>query len=99
MHKYGEAPYVLIFLSRSIFPLQGLFNILIYTHPHVSSYLRNHPEDSWIRAFLEVFKSGGDNDQDRTSRRNRGRNVFVVGAAERRKRIRNEPVVLDIDTV
>lgn len=62
---YGiePTPFIIIFLARVFFPLQGLFNILVYTYPHVASYRRNHSDHNWFRAFWEVIKSGGDSDQ------------------------------------
>eukprot|EP00551_Chaetoceros_affinis_P006728 CAMPEP_0203674902 /NCGR_PEP_ID=MMETSP0090-20130426/17887_1 /ASSEMBLY_ACC=CAM_ASM_001088 /TAXON_ID=426623 /ORGANISM="Chaetoceros affinis, Strain CCMP159" /LENGTH=358 /DNA_ID=CAMNT_0050540901 /DNA_START=27 /DNA_END=1104 /DNA_ORIENTATION=+ len=56
------APYTLQILSRVFFPLQGLLNIIIYTFPHVLSRYDANNDYSWIRAFWEVVKSGGDKD-------------------------------------
>jgi len=56
-------------LATTLFPLQGLFNILIYTYPHVSSCRRNLREYSWFQAIREVIKSGGDSDQISSGRR------------------------------
>mmetsp|Transcript_11296 Transcript_11296/g.14165 ORF Transcript_11296/g.14165 Transcript_11296/m.14165 type:complete len:424 (+) Transcript_11296:204-1475(+) len=64
-----STPFALLLLSRITLPLQGLFNILIYTYPHANSYHRNNDTYSWFRAFWEVFKSGGDSDEVRVSRR------------------------------
>jgi hypothetical protein len=64
-------PFAVIFLARSLFTLQGFFNILIYTHPHVISYRRNHSEYLWIRALFDVVKSGGDSDEIRILRGDR----------------------------
>lgn len=66
-HKV-DVPFVLVFLTRVFYPLQGLFNVLIYSYPHVVTYRRNHSEYSWVQAFCEVIKSGGDSDQIRTGR-------------------------------
>ena len=91
----GHHPPFALELLRSIFlPLQGLFNIIIYTYPHVMSRKRNNPEYSWLRTFWEVVQSGGDSDQVMVSPRNRS----VFGRrATKRKSIRNEPVVIDYD--
>jgi hypothetical protein len=67
----AAVPFFVIFGSRFTFPLQGFFNVLIYTYPHVLSCRRDHPEYSWIRCFITVVKHGGDSDQLRTTRRHR----------------------------
>jgi len=62
-------PFALLLLDRIFNPMQGLFNILVYCRPHVSS-LRNHNlEYSWLKAFWLIVKSGGDNDSAGQSRR------------------------------
>jgi len=61
-------PFVIILLARFTFPLQGFFNVLIYTYPHVIACRRRNENYSWVRAFCEVIKSGGDSDEVRTSR-------------------------------
>ena len=76
MLLYGSSkpPFAIIFLSRFTYPLQGLFNILVYTYPHVTTCHRNHNEYSWFRAFWEVIKVGGDSD-----RRTRNGGSFSCG--------------------
>jgi len=86
----STAPFVITLLGRIFIPLQGLFNILIYTYPHVTSYRCNHPEHSWFRSFREVIKSGGDS--DRITGIRRGRNI-----RKRRGSVRKEPIVQDND--
>lgn len=67
------APFVITLLSRMFFPLQGLFNVLVYTYPHVISHRRNHADCNWFQAFWKVIKTGGDNDESGvlTSRKKR----------------------------
>ena len=65
----GSVPFAIQLLTRFFYPLQGFFNVLIYTYPHVVSYRRNRPECSWFRAFWEVVKTGGDSDQAKPTRR------------------------------
>ena len=43
-----------------IYPLGGLFNIMVYTRPKVISFLSTHPESSYLPALWEVIKAGGD---------------------------------------
>ena len=74
-------PFAIIFLSRFFIPLQGLFNVFIYTHSHVTSYRRNHSGVSWLKGLWEVIKSGGDSDQLRTR-------------ANRRESLRKQQLVL-----
>lgn len=57
-----EAPFTLQLLARLTLPMQGIFNILAYTRPHIVSLRRRNPEYSWWKAFVVVFKAGGDND-------------------------------------
>jgi len=58
----SPVPYTLILLGRFFFPLQGFLNIMVYTRPHIVSLRRNNPEYSWFKAFVVVFRAGGDND-------------------------------------
>ena len=50
---------VFMLLNSIVYPLGGLFNILVYTRPKVLSHRRNNPEDSWFRAFILVVRAGG----------------------------------------
>mmetsp|Transcript_16121 Transcript_16121/g.30449 ORF Transcript_16121/g.30449 Transcript_16121/m.30449 type:complete len:465 (-) Transcript_16121:3122-4516(-) len=48
--------------TSALFPLSGLFNILIYTRPQVVAFRRLHEgEYSWPRALWRVIKAGGEN--------------------------------------
>ena len=63
------------------------------------TYRRRRSGTSLIRAFWEVIKSGGDNDQAQPRRRKmpKGiRNRRTKFAKERRDSLRNEPIVLDV---
>jgi hypothetical protein len=84
----GGVPFFIIFFARFFYPLQGFFNVLIYTYPHVESFRRNHDQCSWLRAFIEVVKSGGDNDDIRAGKTNRRSSLrqqkLVLKASERR---------------
>jgi hypothetical protein len=66
--KTPDVPFIVIMLARILYPLQGFFNVVIYTYPHVVSCRRNHGDYSWLKAFWEVLKSGGDSDQVRVGR-------------------------------
>jgi hypothetical protein len=98
LYGNGPVPFTLIFLSRFFYPLQGLFNILVFTYPHVVSYRRNHVSHSWFQAFWEVLKSGGDSDQTRTGRGRRNstsatrRLTSLPESAQRRKSISDFPL-------
>eukprot|EP00554_Chaetoceros_debilis_P016210 CAMPEP_0194123900 /NCGR_PEP_ID=MMETSP0150-20130528/56459_1 /TAXON_ID=122233 /ORGANISM="Chaetoceros debilis, Strain MM31A-1" /LENGTH=644 /DNA_ID=CAMNT_0038817367 /DNA_START=59 /DNA_END=1993 /DNA_ORIENTATION=+ len=59
----AEAPFALKILSRLLQPLQGLFNMLVYTRPHVRNYRSSHPESKWLEALLHVVSKGGDDDR------------------------------------
>ena len=49
-------------LGRTLMSMQGVLNMLVYTRPHLISLRSLHPEYSWLKAFIIVVKSGGDND-------------------------------------
>jgi hypothetical protein len=66
----GNVPFVIIYLSRLLYPLQGLFNVLIYTYPHVTSF-RSRTGSSYLVAFFKVLRAGGDNDIERNSKSDR----------------------------
>jgi hypothetical protein len=87
MEVYSSSvpPFTIILLARLFYPLQGFFNILVYTYPHVQSYRRNHSEVSYFRAFVQVIKSGGDSDQIRT----------IAGRPGRRQSLRRQQRVLE----
>ena len=84
-YSSSEPPFATMFLARLFFPLQGFFNILVYTYPHVQSYSRNHPDVSYFRAFVHVIKSGGDSDQIRA----------MAGRPGRRHSLRRQQRVLE----
>jgi hypothetical protein len=83
------APFVLHFLARFFYPLQGLFNLLIYTYPHTVSHSRRNYRHTYFQSLLLVIKSGGDNDQKRRIRP-------IVHRLRTLNTMRNEPVVTDI---
>jgi multidrug transporter EmrE-like cation transporter len=57
-----KMPYWMRILMWIFFPLQGLFNILAFTRPHVLKLLqvKNNETMTYWKAFWEVIKSGGD---------------------------------------
>lgn len=71
-------------LARITNPLQGLFNILVYTRPYVLSTMKR-TKCSWWKAFWITLKNGGDNDDvaDTIISRRRRRSTR---RAERRRR-------------
>jgi len=64
MAATGEPrPEWLLWEIPMLFPLGGLFNILIYTRPKVSKFRRVNPQFinfPWIFIFLAVVLSGGE---------------------------------------
>jgi hypothetical protein len=85
--------YMLNLLSAFFLPLQGFFNLLIYTYPHVVSYRKSNPRSTYFQALLEVVKSGGDSDRNRRLRATG--TMRLRRARRRRKSMRNEPVVTE----
>lgn len=55
----SKPPRIFVFVAVTLFPIGGLLNILVYTRPKVSTVQRRY-ECSWLRAFWEVFKAGGE---------------------------------------
>ncbi len=56
-----KVPYVLRFCLWFFFPLQGLFNIIIFIRPHVIVLRQNNEKDlSLMEAVWKVVKSGAD---------------------------------------
>lgn len=62
-------PFGLFLTARFFNPLQGVFNILVFSGPFVSSMKRSHPEYSWWKAFCLTVLSGGDNNLSGQSKR------------------------------
>ncbi len=50
----------MIRLNAFFFPLGGLFHILIYTGPNVSSLRRTYPQCSRLQAFFILLRAGGE---------------------------------------
>lgn len=55
-----QPPLVFFFFIQVLFPLGGIFNILIFTRPSTRVEKTRSPHLSWLRAFWIVFKNGGD---------------------------------------
>jgi len=66
----SQPPFTIILLSRFFSPMQGFFNVLIYTYPHVKS-VRVVESCSYLKALYMVVKSGGDSDQIYVGKRDR----------------------------
>lgn len=57
----GKIPpdWTLIALSF-LYPIGGVFNILVYTRPKVGTFRMRNPEFGWIRSFWLIVKAGGE---------------------------------------
>lgn len=55
----GSAPFVIVLMLRLSIPLQGFFNVLIYTRIPISR-LRSTSKVSWINAFWTVISRSDD---------------------------------------
>jgi hypothetical protein len=64
-----KPPFAILLLERSLQPIQGVYNIFIYTFPYVAVQRKENPDFTWLQCFMKVIKSGGDDDLDATSRR------------------------------
>ena len=54
----NEPPPLAMFIGAILFPLGGVFNMLVYTHPQVTRLRVRQPELPWFRAFKLVVESG-----------------------------------------
>ncbi len=62
----GVSPGKKLLLATSVlYPLGGFLNIIVYTRPSVSSFLRKCPECSRFQAFWLVLKAGGEVPDDK----------------------------------
>ena len=50
----------ILWLNSTIFPIFGIFLILIYTRPKVQILQKKFPKASWWLCFTVVLGSGGD---------------------------------------
>ncbi len=50
---------VFVYAGTLLYPLGGMFNILVYCRPKVLSLKRNNPQYSWIKSFFLVVRAGG----------------------------------------
>lgn len=73
MELGGDKPklWVLI-IGKFLVPLQGLFNILVYTRPHVMRLREKKTQLSYWAALMEVISSGGDDDNTKKRGLRRG---------------------------
>lgn len=73
-YKGVSPPFPILLLSRIFHPLQGFFNMLVYTRPHVITLRRRHGY-TWGKALWEtIFTYGGEVPYQR--RRNRRRRFY-----------------------
>ena len=55
----GNYPQLFIrIIGNILFPLGGVFNILVYTRPKIAGFRLRQPEVSWLRAFLIIVVAG-----------------------------------------
>jgi hypothetical protein len=55
----------LAYATKALYPLQGLFNIIIFLRPAVRVTKIRRPGTSWIKAYYLVIKNGGESLQER----------------------------------
>ena len=56
----GHPPTIILWILHGLFPLGGLFNILVYTRAPMASVKRLRPDYSWWKTFYMVLKAGGE---------------------------------------
>lgn len=74
-----ERPFGLVLVNRTIMPLQGCLNILIYTRPHVNNARQVDRNLTYFQALKQVILSGCDDDQENQSRQSRRRPTAASG--------------------
>mmetsp|Transcript_18876 Transcript_18876/g.27585 ORF Transcript_18876/g.27585 Transcript_18876/m.27585 type:complete len:218 (+) Transcript_18876:40-693(+) len=67
----NKIPFPLILVTRLVRPLQGLFNIIVYTRPHIKKLMDQDDSCTYLQALLKVVKLGGDDDKNEAERRAR----------------------------
>ena len=55
-----SASFAMLFALFTVYPLGGLFNILVYTRPKVKYVLLNNPDYSYTQVLRAVVLAGGD---------------------------------------
>ncbi len=58
----GKDPLALIYITTTLVPLQGLFNLCIYMYPKIiraSRPKRGHEKVPWCQAISAAFRSRG----------------------------------------
>jgi hypothetical protein len=83
-------PFSISFLMCIFMPLQGFFNICVYTRPHVKSIRRNNPDYSLFKAFWIAFKAGGDNDSVGQTQGSTSTPISDASKKRRQDRIRKD---------
>ncbi len=89
----NKPPVAVVVIAKILVPLQGLFNIFIYTRPHVQKERKRNPRLGYWEAFFLVVRSGGDDDDERTNRFREGpsssRALALSRASSRNRNIQN----------
>ncbi len=81
----SKGSFYVVLLTKMLQPLQGLFNILIYTRPHVTALQTTNPGVTWLQAFCRVITSGGDDDLNQDERRSLNRRRSTMIASHNRR--------------
>lgn len=91
---HGSSPFWLHCFAKTFLAFQGVFNIFVYTRPHVTTFRRRNHGSSWIQAFVAVVKRGGDSDRITSRRRSSiaPRNSLTSRAPLRQSQIRQHQI-------
>ena len=82
---FDQKGHVSIYVIARLFnPLQGFFNVIIYTHPHVIKERKKNPALSWFQAFRTVVASGGDDDNPKRKTLRKGKKQAKKRAKEKK---------------
>ncbi len=92
--KKGSAHFALVLCTRIFRPLQGLFNIIIYTRVRVSN-LCSATGMSWFRAFFTIVTTFDDNEDglegnNRSGHRRKRGSLFPVIGFMKNQSSRNQ---------
>lgn len=75
----GNIPFPFYVAIHVLYPLQGVFNILVFIRPQVSRMRRSKPEYSYLRALCSVLISGDISNSPSGGRRRSSRHMASVG--------------------
>ena len=75
----GNIPFAFYVAVHVLYPLQGVFNILVFIRPQVSKMRRSKPDYSYLKALASVLISGDISNSPSGGRRRSSRHLASIG--------------------